>query len=270
MDTIITSSSNPTVKYIRKLMTSGKARKQSNMYVAEGAHLVKSLMDAGYAPAMYAYAEKASHNPEIAGILKQASRLEVDCVAIADSLFESITSIHASVGILALFSPKGTHEAPALTKSSAVLLDEVQDPGNAGTILRTAAAVGITDAFLSSGCASPWAPKTLRAGMGAQFSLQIHEDADLTKVIREATIPTLLTILSPDSKSLYEADLSRPVAWIFCNEGQGASQQLLDVTSDHIHIPQANTPVESLNVAAAAAVCLYEQYRQTTHSNPQG
>src|SRR5690606_14981531 len=121
--------------------------------------------------------------------------------------------------------------------------------------------------ILSPGCASPWSPKALRAGMGAQFSLAIHEEAELGAIITAAEVPILATTLASDNQSLYAIDLQRPVAWLFGSEGQGVSEPLAGRASTIVLIPQVNTSVESLNVAAAAAVCLYEHYRQNNSSN---
>ena len=129
--------------------------------------------------------------------------------------------------------------------------------------MRVVAAVGIRKVFLSPDCASVWSPKALRAGMGAQFSLMLHEEVDLPALAERSDIPVLATTLSRQSQSLYALDLARPVLWIFGNEGQGVSQQLTDRATTHVLIPQATNTVESLNVATAAAVCLYEQFRQT-------
>ena len=98
--------------------------------------------------------------------------------------------------------------------------------------------------------------------MGAQFSLHIQENVNLKEFIKMSTIPTLVTTLSDTSENLYDLDLARPVVWILGNEGQGVSQPLTNLADTQVHIPQANTAVESLNVAAATSVCLYEQYRQ--------
>src|SRR5690606_2680245 len=141
-------------------------------------------------------------------------------------------------------------------------LEDIQDPGNMGTILRTAAAVGIQRVLLSPGCASPWSPKALRAGMGAQFSVSIYEETDLFRALQNSTLPVLATVLEPDAASLYDTDLTKPAVWLFGNEGQGISEQLARCATQHIYIPQAATAVQCINVSAAAAICLYEQYRQ--------
>ena len=255
----ITSAQNPLVKQLRKLATSAKARREAGEYIAEGAHLVESYLAAGATPLRYVYAESAAHNHEVATLIERLRELAIEETAVSDTLFESLASIHANVGILIIFQPITTSLQASQTT---VVLEDIQDPGNLGTILRTAAATGITNIVLSSGSASPWSPKALRAGMGAQFSLHIQENVNLKEFIKMSTIPTLVTTLSDTSENLYDLDLARPVVWILGNEGQGVSQPLTNLADTQVHIPQANTAVESLNVAAATSVCLYEQYRQ--------
>lgn len=261
MEEVITSASNSTVKRLRRLLSSAKARRDENTYVAEGIHLAKSLLAAQSEPLLYVCAASALKNPEITELLQQGST-PTKRIVIADSLFESITHLHATVGIVAFFSPHVPKNPLTALAENAVLLEDIQDPGNLGTILRTTAATGVQTVILSPGCTSPWSPKALRAGMGAQFSLAIHENANLAGVIRTATVQTFSTTLTPDSTPLYTLDLTRPAAWLFGNEGQGVSDALATLTTTRVIIPQAATAVESLNVSAAAAVCLYEQFRQ--------
>ena len=262
MEPVITSSQNPTIRHLKKLMTSSKARKEENAFVAEGIHLVRSFLDSDGTPQLYACATSALKNDEVQALLMTLSGRSIEGIVIADSLFESIFGVHASVGIAIIFSPNTPLGDDSTLSQSAILLDSIQDPGNMGTVLRTAAAVGVKTVFLSHGCSSPWSPKTLRAGMGAQFDLRIYENADLLAICRSSTIPVLATTLATDSVNLYELDLLQPVAWLFGSEGQGVSEALAASATKRVSIPQVHGPVESLNVAAAAAVCLYEQYRQ--------
>ena len=150
---------------------------------------------------------------------------------------------------------------PETLTQSAVMLDNLQDPGNLGSILRSAAAAGVEYVFCSRGTAFAWSPKVLRAGMGAHFLLKIFENADLDELIRKARVPVLATSSHAD-KLLYEIDLKSPVAWLFGHEGKGVSAELLALASYRVAIPHRGA-VESLNVAASAAVCLFEQVRQT-------
>ena len=143
---------------------------------------------------------------------------------------------------------------------SCVLIDAVQDPGNLGSILRTAAAAGIKQVICSDGSVFAWSPKVLRAGMGAHFQLDIIEHADLQQLITASTVPVYATD-SHAQKSIYQMNLTQPCGWLFGNEGQGISELLLSCVTERLTIPQ-QAGVESLNVAAAAAVCLFEQKRQ--------
>jgi TrmH family RNA methyltransferase len=118
--------------------------------------------------------------------------------------------------------------------------------------------------YCSAGTVFAWSPKVLRAGMGAHFSLQIHEHADLARLLETARVPVLATS-SHASASIYDTDLSQPVAWLFGHEGQGVDAELLALASERVAIPHLG-PIESLNVAACAAVCLFEGVRQSFSS----
>ena len=136
----------------------------------------------------------------------------------------------------------------------------VQDPGNVGAILRTAAAAGVGQALLGPGCAAAWSPKVLRAGQGAHFALAIHEDADLGAFMADYRGTTAVTCLD-GATPLYAATWNGPLAWVFGAEGQGVRRELIDAAGLRIRIPMPGA-VESLNVGAAAAICLFESVRR--------
>jgi RNA methyltransferase, TrmH family len=141
-----------------------------------------------------------------------------------------------------------------------VLLEAIQDPGNFGSILRSAAAAGAGAVYLSHGCADPWSPKTLRAAMGAHFLLPIYEQSNLAEVARIFKGKVIAS--TPDAKNtLYQTRLAGPVALVFGNEGAGLSEALLQACGERVRIPM-HGGTESLNVAAAAAVCFFERVRQ--------
>jgi TrmH family RNA methyltransferase len=182
---------------------------------------------------------------------------------LSDALFTPLGQVEHGVGILfAVKVPDATSggQASLSLQCAALLLDSVQDPGNLGTILRTAAAAGIQQIFCGPGTAAVWSPKVLRAGMGAHFVLEITEDVDLAQLIQQASVPVYAT--QPNApKTIYTADLRAPSAWLFGHEGQGVSEQLLALATERLAIPQSSQ-VESLNVAASVAICLFEQRRQ--------
>jgi TrmH family RNA methyltransferase len=142
----------------------------------------------------------------------------------------------------------------------ALLLEDIQDPGNLGSMLRSAAAAGCEEVFLSPGCADAWSPKVLRAAMGGHFALRIYEQQDLPGVAK-ALSGQLLAASLHASLSLYDCDLHGNVAFMVGNEGAGLSESMLQLATQQITIPMHNN-VESLNAAAATAICLFEAVRQ--------
>ena len=154
----------------------------------------------------------------------------------------------------------GSSELPERVDASCVVLDGVQDAGNVGSILRSAAAAGVKQVFCAPGTAYAWSSKVLRSAMGAHFLLDIFEDVPAATLIERLAIPAVMTD-SHTSQAIYDCDLSGPVAWVFGNEGAGVSNAWLTAVAHRLTIPQPGG-MESLNVAAAAAICLFEQCRQ--------
>jgi TrmH family RNA methyltransferase len=178
-------------------------------------------------------------------------------VVLSESLFDAIAPVEHPSGVLALIDFPPAREG---ARQFCVLLEDIQDPGNLGTLLRTAAAAGVDSAYLSKGCAEAWSPKAMRAGMGAQFELAIHEHVDLPVMARGFAGDIVATSLT-GSESLYDVAFAPRAAFIFGNEGAGISPELLTCATRKVRIPMPGK-IESLNVAAAAAVCLFEYVRQ--------
>jgi TrmH family RNA methyltransferase len=201
--------------------------------------------------------ESGYARPEIRALFDQTP---ADARALlSDRLFAEIAQVVEPVGVLAVIRTPATPAPPARAETC-LLLDGIQDPGNLGSMLRTAASAGLKHVFLSKGCVFAWAPKVLRAGQGAHFFLAIHERAALPEVA--ASHPgTVATTDVRDGTPLFDADLRGPVAWIFGSEGGGVTPELAAAANLRVRIPMPG-PVESLNVAAAAAICLFEQTRQ--------
>lgn len=150
-------------------------------------------------------------------------------------------------------------QSPWLATVDTLILDRIQDPGNVGTLLRSAAAVGIQQVLSTTGTASLWSPKVLRAAMGAHFSLQLFEMIENQDILQNFHIPVYATS-SHRPASIYQLDLSSPCVWILGNEGQGVHPELL-TQAQSVTIPQPGGQ-ESLNVAIAGSVCLFEMMRQ--------
>jgi len=255
----ITSRDNAFYKELKALATSSQARRKAGQSLLDGVHLCRSWLDLRGAPVHCVVSDEAMHNPEVASIVAECEGMHAQVTALPDALFGAISQVENGVNIVFIVASPKPSKAAGLTES-AVLLDGVQDPGNVGSILRSAAASGIQQVYCSPGTAFCWSPKVLRAAMGAHFVLDIFENVELAALVRDAQVPVLATS-GYASEQLYTLDLRRPVAWVLGHEGQGVSQALLDLATHRVAVPHAGK-VESLNVAACAAVCFFEQLRQ--------
>jgi len=253
----ISSRENPFFKELHKLSGSSRHRKKTGQALLDGVHLIQSYLDSGGLPQHLILVESALKNVEIAELLKN-----LPCVPVTrldDNLFAEISELKTLSGIIALIA-EPTPSVSLGQSQFCLLLEDIQDPGNLGSMLRSAAAAGCDAVFLSRGCSDAWSPKVLRAGMGGHFVMSIHESADLFEVVKTFQGTLLSTSLNAKT-SLYNYDLCGKLAFVFGNEGAGLSENLLAATRHHITIPMPGK-VESLNVAAAAAVCLFEAARQ--------
>lgn len=255
----ISSRDNPLVKHLHAIAHNARDRRKHDETLLDGTHLIAAACDAGWTLKQWVVSESGVTRDEIRQLLER-STADSAAVCLPDALFAHVSPVDTPSGILALVSVPPPPAAPT-ADASLIVLDGVQDPGNLGTILRTAAAAGIVDALLTEGCAQAWSPRSLRAGMGAHFVLRIHEHADAAQMLAGYSGQILATGLEPGSRSLYTLDLRGPAAWLFGAEGQGLSAALRAFASTIVTIPMA-AAVESLNVGAAAAICLFEQRRQ--------
>lgn len=255
----ITSRDNPQYKELKQFAIDQRARKKAVRTLLDGIHLCQVYLQQVGAPLVCVANETAIQKPEVAAIVDHCMSLGARCIFLPDVLYKPLSQVESGIGILFLIAiPQA--EAPARLTQSAVLLDQIQDPGNLGSILRSAAAAGISQVFCSAGTSAAWSPRVLRAGMGAHFLLQIVENADFLSLLESADIPVLATS-SYAEQSIYDIDLRQPAAWLFGHEGQGVSANLLNLATHSVSIPHRGA-MESLNVAASAAVCFFEQVRQ--------
>lgn len=255
----IESRDNPLVKRVRALAASARECRKLGQTLLDGPHLLVEALSRHWPLRAVLFSDSGLRKTEIAALASALESLP-DCASLPDTLFAQLSPVDAPSGVLALIElPQPA--APPRLDDTVLVLDAVQDPGNLGSILRTAAAAGIGEILLGAGCAQAWSPRVLRAGMGAHFVLDIHERVELAAALDGFAGPVLATALGADSRSLYELNLARPLAWLFGGEGQGLSSALLARADVRVRIPMA-AGVESLNVGAAAAVCLFEQARQ--------
>lgn len=181
------------------------------------------------------------------------------CLSLESSLARRVSQVQEGQGIFFVVQPPRPQTPERLNETS-LWLDRIQDPGNLGTLLRSAAAAGVREAYLSTGTASAWSAKVLRSAQGAHFALRIYEHVDLLDLCSRLDIPLIATSLQ-DAEPLYARPLPKKCVWLLGNEGQGVAPDLLNRADRRVFIPQSDG-VESLNVAAAAAICLFEQRRQ--------
>ncbi len=258
----ISSRDNPLYKELKHLATSSQARRKAGRTLLDGVHLCEAYLQHVGMPPLCIVSETALLNSEVTVILQECdASAETQSIVLPDTLFHALSQVEHGVDILFVIDTPEQVEPQRLAQS-AVLLDKVQDPGNFGSIVRSAAAAGIKQVFCSAGTTFAWSPKVLRAGMGAHFLIEIFENVDLEALIKRADIPVIATS-SYAEKRIYDLDLTQPVAWLFGHEGQGVAEHLLALSTHQATIPHLGE-IESLNVAASSAVCFFEQVRQQT------
>jgi RNA methyltransferase, TrmH family len=254
---LVRSRENERFKLLRQLASSTRERRKAGLALLDGAHLIAAYRASGGVPEQLILSEGGMTKPEIRQLAAGVSGHGL--LILADALFNDIAQVATPTGIIALIRTPTPGPLPAAIERC-VMLEDIQDAGNLGSILRSTAAAGIRTVLLSQGCAFPWSPKVLRAGMGAHFSLDLFDHTDLAAVIPRLS-GRLICASSHARKSIYQADLRGPLAWVFGNEGAGVSAALSAAASEELRIPMPGK-TESLNVAAAAAICLFEQVRQ--------
>lgn len=253
----IISRDNPTYKQLKKLSESARERRKEGRTLLDGVHLIEALFAAGHQPDLLVVSESGLGHPECAVLLKKVPSSNI--AVLTDLLFNEISPVETPVGLLAVAAiPK---PLAAVKPQFCLLLEDIQDPGNLGSILRSAAAAGVETAYLTLGCADAWSPKALRAGMGAHFVMRIEERVAGVEAVTAFAGMSVATSLDATS-SLYDLDLTGQVMMLVGNEGAGLSEELQQAASHRVTIPMQGR-VESLNAAAAAAVCLFERVRQT-------
>ncbi|MDB5929607.1 MAG: hypothetical protein JWR60_1314 [Polaromonas sp.] len=243
----VSSRDNALVKDLRRLSQDSTAyRKQGRVWL-EGDHLCRAALARGLKPALAVFSE--SFWPLAQAQYAQAA---IKNIVISDALLPEISGLEspAPMGFV-LEMPAPPELLPA---AASVILDRVQDAGNVGSILRSAAAFGFGQIIALKGTAALWSPKVLRAGMGAHFALRLIEGVE-PEGLANLTVPIVVTS-SHHGSFLHQQTIPMPCAWAMGHEGQGVGEGLMARASLKVRIDQPGGE-ESLNVAAAAAICLY-------------
>jgi TrmH family RNA methyltransferase len=249
----ITSRDNPLLVRLRKLAADPAAYRKLGEVWIEGEHLCAAFVQRGGAVPQAVITESGWQTPA----LRQLASTAAEVAVIPDALMSGLSTLESPppVCFVVPWGGAGTLDSQA----PSVVLDRLQDAGNVGNILRSASAFGFMQIVAIKGTAALWSPKVLRAGMGAHFGLRLVE-AVTDDALASLAVPLLATS-SHAVGALHEVALPWPCAWVMGHEGQGVSAGLMARCAQSVRIPQPGGE-ESLNVAAAAAVCLYESARQ--------
>lgn len=253
----ITSSDNPRFRTLLKLAQSARERRTAGLSLLDGIHLVAAYAEHVGSPGEIVLSRSGADNPEVMRLvsgLKVASPLLV-----TDAMFRELSALATPVGILAVV-PTPRIPVPERLEGASVWLHDIQDPGNLGSILRSAAAAGIPTVCLSKHSVHAWSPRVLRAGMGAHFAVKIIEGADFVPLAARYGGRILATAVGRGTP-VFDANLHGEVALVFGNEGAGLPPDVAGLAHETVQIPLPGK-AESLNVGAAAAVCLFERVRQ--------
>ena len=256
----ITSKDNELIKHIRKLKDK-KYRDESNEYVVEGVKLVEEAVKENAKIKQIIVCEDTTRTYEIpTHIMLEIAKYE--CISVSDKIFNIITQVTNPQGIMAIIEKNAQNAKIDYTQDIIVVLDDVQDPGNLGTILRTVDSIGLNQIIVSKGTADAFNSKVVRSTMGAIFRIKIIEVENLAQAIKEMRkhhFKLMVTSLQTKN-SIYDIDFYKKII-VIGNEANGVSKEIQDMADEKAKIPMFGR-TESLNASVAAGVVMYEYVRQ--------
>ena len=256
----ITSKDNELIKHIRKLKDK-KYRDESNEYVVEGVKLVEEAVKENAKIKQIIVCEDTTRTYEIpTHIMLEIAKYE--CIYVSDKIFNIITQVTNPQGIMAIIEKNAQDTQIDYTQDIIVALDDVQDPGNLGTILRTVDSIGLNQIIVSKGTADAFNSKVVRSTMGAIFRIKIIEVEELAQAIKEMRkhhFKLMVTSLQTEN-SIYDIDFNKKII-VIGNEANGVSKEIQDMADEKAKIPMLGR-TESLNASVAAGVVMYEYVRQ--------
>lgn len=257
---VITSKDNDTIKFLKKLKDK-KYRDQENAYIIEGAKLIKEAIQESIKIKMIILCDGCSAENAIdSDLMYEIAKYE--CICVSEKIFLSLTNVVNPQGILAVVEKNNNTNEIDYNDDLFLILDDLQDPGNMGTILRTADSINLKQIIVSKGSADVYNPKVVRSTMGAIFRIKVIESDDLSKTIKEMKkhkIKVVATSLQTD-KSIYDISYEK-TAIVIGNEANGVSERVFETVDEKVKIPMAGK-TESLNASVATAIVLYEAVRQ--------
>ena len=266
---MITSTHNPKLKLIRALQGRAKERRDAGAFVAEGVRLIEEAVNSnwGLRFALYDKSLNERGRSQVEGLRSRG----VDVEEVSTGLMKSLSETETPQGILAVLE---FAQLPTLAPGASagvpnycdfiLIPDQIRDPGNLGTVLRTAAAAGVQAVLLPPETTDAFAPKVVRSGMGAHFRLPIHSMSweEISQVVKLAGLQVLIADMN--GKSCWEADLRQPIALIIGGEADGASESARKLASQKISIPMSGK-IESLNAGVAGSILMFEVVRQRSN-----
>ena len=274
--TLITSPANARVREARDLLT-GRGRKQHGLFLMEGPHLLESVLDAGIMPAEVFYqpallARTRQGQALLERLLSTASLPAERLVEVSERVIEALGETETPQGVVSVlpldaFAPERIRSRrPRGRRAALLILDALADPGNMGTILRTALAADVEEVLLSPNCVDSFSPKVVRSAAGAHVALPIAVNQSWSAIAQRVEAhcegqPRVFLAEAGRANWYFEQDLRSPFALIIGNEAHGPSQEARSIATDTVSIPLENN-VESLNAAMAAGIILYEAVRQ--------
>ena len=252
---VITSSQNPKIKQVRALLGRAKERREAGAFVVEGVRLLEEAANSNWELWFALYDESLSERG--VRLVEKLEDKRVEIEKVESRLLQSLSETETPQGIFAVFRLK---QLPIPNSLNFVLIpDQIRDPGNLGTLLRSAAAAGVQTVLLPPETTDPFAPKVVRSGMGAHFRLPIHSMK--WEEIQAQTRDLQVYLADMDGQSCWETDLRQPLALIIGGEAEGESEEARKLATQKISIPMAGN-VESLNAGVAGSVLMFEVVRQ--------
>lgn len=254
---MITSNQNSKIKLVRALLGRAKERREAGAFVAEGVRLVEEAVKGDWRFEIVLYDETLSERGklQVEGLRSKG----VDVEEVSTSVMKSVSETESPQGILAVLQ---FSQSPISNLLNFILIpDQIRDPGNLGTLLRSAAASGVQAVLIPPETTDAFAPKVLRSGMGAHFRLPIHSMSweEIEKVVRSEGLNVYAADM--DGQSCWQTDLCQPVALIVGNEAEGVSESARRLANGKVGIPMSGE-IESLNAGVAGSVLMFEVMRQ--------
>lgn len=262
---MLTSTKNPLVKQLRSLGESAKDRREQGLFLIEGTHAITEAITTAYPLSIICCTEKwiATH-PDLydqVESLEEIEKLEI----VSEEVLSAIATTKNPDGVIAAALLPSREVAQI--KTLGLALETIQDPGNIGAIVRSAVAVGLDGMLISSDSVDLTNPKIIRATAGQWFRCAMQTSTHLAEDLRQLQSQgiTVIATMANASKTYWDYDFTKPTVILLGNEGNGLSQELIELADEAVSIPQSDR-VESLNVAICAALLLYEAKRQRTQS----